>query len=188
MSAVNDDWQAQLHAAYASSPATGSSETDNASAIKAESFDELLSLTPMPPPGPDYFAARRALWNSDWKKAESKRRTPPPPPSSARQRLEQQTASPDVIYNDQVWAAHLQKIWKSLAAGDRFKYPMPLRIVVRIAQAAWLRDNIWPPGMVVASTSDAELEAPAFTFAEGQSSSASAVGQVMEARDESMVN
>ncbi|KAL1738647.1 hypothetical protein HDZ31DRAFT_50660 [Schizophyllum fasciatum] len=167
MSAANDDWQAQLQAAYATSPAPGSSETNNASAIKADSFDELLGLTPMPPPGPEFFAARRALWISDWKKTESKSRTPSTPPSSARQRLEQQTASPDVIYNDQVWAAHLQKIWKSLAAGDRFKYPMPLRIVVRIAQASWLRDNIWPPGMVVASSSDEELEAPAFTFAEG---------------------
>ncbi|TRM68098.1 hypothetical protein BD626DRAFT_480788 [Schizophyllum amplum] len=187
---ANESWQAQLNAAYASSPAAGS--PPHVPAVTADTFEEVLRRTPMPPPGPEYYAARRALWNSDWKASESREPRTLPAATNARRRLEEQTASPDVIYNDQVWATNLQKIWKSLGSGDRFKYPMPLRVVVRIAQASWLRDNIWPPGMVVVSSSDEEAGAPTFTFAETStehpSGSTTAVVESEEVKDESMIS
>jgi hypothetical protein len=91
----------------------------------SSSFEELLSLTPLPPPGPSHYAARRALWLTP-------RPEPPPPsePSSSRQKLEQLLSRPGGIESEEVWKGGIEKVWKGLVSGGRLKRRLPMCIVV----------------------------------------------------------
>lgn len=92
-------------------------------------FEELLSVADMPPPGPDYYAARRELWLK-----------PPIVPisrplsatsASSRQRLEKILAEPNAIYNEHLWRNSIEKVWMGLMNGGRLKKRLPMAVVVR---------------------------------------------------------
>ncbi|KAJ7068458.1 hypothetical protein C8F01DRAFT_1118253 [Mycena amicta] len=104
--------------------------------------------------GVDLYNARRARWL-----------TPPSPSeprpadsdslSLSRRRLEQVLNGP---LTDEVWFGNIQKIWKGLAVGGRLKKRLPMRLVVKLVHAAWIRDNTWPAGAIVPE--DDELDPP----------------------------
>ncbi|KAH9077258.1 hypothetical protein EDB83DRAFT_2349081 [Lactarius deliciosus] len=85
-------------------------------------FQALLATADLPSPGPDYFAARRALWI-----------TP-----TAASRLDQ-TTSASLIKRD--GASESSEIWE-----DRL---LPLRAVIKIVHAGWRRDGTWPDNAIV---------------------------------------
>ncbi|KAH9049125.1 hypothetical protein EDB84DRAFT_1454218 [Lactarius hengduanensis] len=91
-------------------------------------FQSLLATADLPSPGPDYFAARRALWI-----------TP-----TAASRLDQ-TTSASLIKRDgpleNPGASESAEVWE-----DRL---LPLRAVIKIVHAGWRRDGTWPDNAIV---------------------------------------
>lgn len=92
------------------------------------SFEELMQITDLPPPGPDHYAARRALWLNP---PSPPLRREPQPFSSSRQRLENMLLQPGALTDDDTWKHGIEKVWKVLSAGGKFKRRLPMRIVVR---------------------------------------------------------
>jgi hypothetical protein len=90
------------------------------------SFDEVLASTDMPPQGPAYFAARRALWLNPGTTQPSR----PPVQSSSRQRLEGLLNRPGAVNDEGVWKSGVEKVWKGLTGGVRLKRRLPLALVV----------------------------------------------------------
>jgi hypothetical protein len=92
---------------------------------QSRNFEDLLATTSLPPPGPSYYAARRALWLAD-----PGLPLPSPEPSTSRQRLEHLLSQPGGIENEAVWKGGVEKVWKGLLAGGRLKRRLPMRLVV----------------------------------------------------------
>ncbi|KAI0921689.1 hypothetical protein AcW1_004411 [Taiwanofungus camphoratus] len=90
------------------------------------SFESRLAMASLPPPGPAYFHARRALW---WASG------PNPPQrnqaSTSRQKLEDMLRQEGAVESDQVWDAGLARVWNGLINGVRLKKRLPLSMVVR---------------------------------------------------------
>lgn len=95
-----------------------------------KSFEELLAASELPPPGPEYYAARRALWLTPTARARL------PEQSSSRKRLEKLLNAPDAVDDDDVWDNGIEKVWKGLSAGGRLKRPLPMGLIVRRALLA----------------------------------------------------
>lgn len=93
-------------------------------------FEDLLQASELdlPPPGPSYYAARRALWLTP-------RSSPSQPrvlePSTSRRRLEDLLNAPGAVTSDDVWTGGVEKVWKGLSAGGRLKRRLPMNLVVR---------------------------------------------------------
>lgn len=94
-------------------------------AVPKSIFEETLSHASLPPPGPLYYAARRALWLAPTNEAPL-----PSIPSTSRQRLEHLLGMPGAVQNEDVWKAGVEKVWKGLVAGGRLKRRLPMNIVV----------------------------------------------------------
>lgn len=81
----------------------------------------------MPAPGPEYFAARRALWMQIPPRGPST----PPSPGASRAKLEALLSQPGAVESDEVWRAGLKNVWKGLVGGNQLRKRLPLAIVVR---------------------------------------------------------
>jgi hypothetical protein len=92
------------------------------------SWDRILaaSKSELPPPGPDHYAARRKLWLTPRHIVEPS----PIEPSTSRQRLEKLLSFPDAAESDEVWSNGLDKVWKGLNEGGRFKRRLPMALIV----------------------------------------------------------
>jgi hypothetical protein len=88
-------------------------------------FEDSLSTTSLPPPGPAHYAARRALWLAPAPEAPL-----PPMPSTSRQRLEHLLSMPGAVESEEVWKGGVEKVWKGLVAGGRLKRRLPMNLVV----------------------------------------------------------
>ncbi|CAA7260041.1 unnamed protein product [Cyclocybe aegerita] len=106
-----------------------------------QSFDDILAAADLPPPGPDFFHARRALWLTPRVPLAQR------PPSSARDKLQETLSHPHAVHSDAVWNNGLEKVWRGLASGGRLKNRLPMSLIIKIIYAAWLRDKTWPVGM-----------------------------------------
>ncbi|TFK43721.1 hypothetical protein BDQ12DRAFT_718914 [Crucibulum laeve] len=126
-----------------------------------ESFDQLLASAHMPPPGPEYYAARRRLWLTPQHKPPPTQ--PPPEPSSSRQRLEKVLSKSDAVYSDAAWKSSIETVWKGLSSGGRLKRRLPLRLIMKVIHAAWIRDNTWPVGMEAPDPDDILPDDPTTT-------------------------
>ncbi|KAI9507564.1 hypothetical protein F5148DRAFT_1203993 [Russula earlei] len=102
-------------------------------------FAHLLAHADLPPPGPEHFVARRALWTTPTVLTRLDRA-----PSATRVRLENLLDEPGALELPSVWDAGLNMVWKGLIAGGRLKNYLPLRAVVKILYAGWRRDGTWP--------------------------------------------
>ncbi|KAJ3778946.1 hypothetical protein FB446DRAFT_711587 [Lentinula raphanica] len=98
------------------------------------SFEQLLEASRLPPPGPSYYVARRALWlrcppDTNATARESS-------PSVSRNKLENLLSTPAAIYDDEIWESGIHKVWKGLSAGASLKRRLPLNLVVRAPQTS----------------------------------------------------
>lgn len=80
---------------------------------------------PLPPPGPDHYAARRARWLASPHTPPQPRRTPP-----SHARLQRLLNNPDP-HSDPVWNRGIDQVWKGLDKGNRLKHRLPMSLVVR---------------------------------------------------------
>ncbi|KAF9268163.1 hypothetical protein L218DRAFT_599418 [Marasmius fiardii PR-910] len=129
--------------------------TDPPSATRTQSFEERLKAPDLPPPGPSYYAARRALWLTPTDHIRE-----PATPSSSRRKLEKLLSTPDTVTNDQVWKGGVEKVWKGLSSGVSLKKKLPMELVVKILHCAWVQDGTWPAGAIAPESDDVLLEAP----------------------------
>ncbi|PCH41507.1 hypothetical protein WOLCODRAFT_137435 [Wolfiporia cocos MD-104 SS10] len=91
------------------------------------SFEEHLQATTMPPPGPDHFNARRAVWC----KARPDR-TQPTDTTGQRERLEAVLNQEGAVESDDVWEVQgVKQAWSRIMDGRRLRQRLPLRVVVR---------------------------------------------------------
>ncbi|KAJ6490417.1 hypothetical protein C8R47DRAFT_1071331 [Mycena vitilis] len=111
--------------------------------------DSAASSSSSPPlSGVDFYNARRAQWLTPTVPPR------PPEPSSSRRKLEQVLSSPDALTSDDVWYGSVEKIWKGLGAGGRLKRRLPMRLVIQIIHASWIRDQTWPAGAAAPEPDD----------------------------------
>jgi hypothetical protein len=54
-------------------------------------------------------------------------------------RLQEVLGSEDAVHRDDIWRAGIEKVWKGLMAGGRFKKRLPMGLVVRNAFARTVR-------------------------------------------------
>ena len=90
-------------------------------------YAHLLAHADLPQPGPEHFAARRALWTTPT--AASRLGQAPP---ISRVRLENLLDEPGSLERPDVWESGLSRVWKGLIEGGRLKNFLPLRAVVRL--------------------------------------------------------
>ncbi|KAJ6539512.1 hypothetical protein B0H19DRAFT_1078574 [Mycena capillaripes] len=138
--------------------------------------------------GVEFYNARRALWLTPTVPPR------PPEPSSSRRKLEQVLSEPDALTSDDVWYGSVEKIWKGLGAGGRLKRRLPMRLVIKIIHAAWLRDQTWPAGTAAPEPDDelpvlppAPLLQPTSATSSGISTPWTLVGGPEEERNEELV-
>ncbi|RDX55432.1 hypothetical protein OH76DRAFT_1319008, partial [Lentinus brumalis] len=112
-------------------------------------YQERLAAAELPPPGPDYFAARRALWL-----APGEAPSRPTEANSSRRRLETLLATPDALEDDVIWQTGVDRVWRGLLGGARLKHPLPLTLVLKILQAGWIREGTWPKGAIAPDSDD----------------------------------
>ncbi|KAH9482575.1 hypothetical protein JR316_0004675 [Psilocybe cubensis] len=120
------------------------------SSNRPPSFDEILQSSSLPSPGPDYYAARREIWLTSRPHITHR----PPPPSNSRKKLEEVFSRPGAVYNEDIWANGLDKVWKGLSSGGKLRVSLPMGLIIQIIHAGWLRDKTWPAGLEVKDSGD----------------------------------
>ncbi|KAK0498583.1 hypothetical protein EDD18DRAFT_1104102 [Armillaria luteobubalina] len=117
-------------------------------------WDATLAVADLPPPGPSYYAARRALWL-----------TPPSNPNQTRANKErlaitQQKKLTDLVNDpskaqtESGWNEGIRLVWEGLSSGRKLTISMPLSLIIKITHAAWIRDNTWPSGAMAPEPDD----------------------------------
>jgi hypothetical protein len=91
------------------------------------SFDQLLTQSQLPPPGPSHYDARRSLWLTPQTHRQAQRDSEP---SAMRVKLEQMLSQPGAVDSDEVWNGGINKVWTALLAGAKLKKRLPMEIVV----------------------------------------------------------
>ncbi|KAF8272510.1 hypothetical protein EI94DRAFT_299342 [Lactarius quietus] len=86
---------------------------------KPATFQSLLDTANLPPPGPEHFAARRALWTT--------------PTAASRLDQSKQDHKPGVLESSEV-------------SDTAF---VPLCTVIKVVHAGWRRDGTWPDNAAV---------------------------------------
>ncbi|TFK71787.1 hypothetical protein BDN72DRAFT_764297 [Pluteus cervinus] len=115
----------------------------------------------MPPPGPEYYAARRALWLTP--RGARFGPQPPPVPTPTVQKLDKLLRSPDAVNSNEVWEG-VGPVWKAIDAGQKLKQPLPMKLIIKLLHAAWLRDSTWPAGAEAPQTDDIMTDLPSSFF------------------------
>lgn len=131
------------------------------------SFEQAMSKTAFPEPGPQYYAIRQALWRTQT-------RPPPSQPRTAVTRIPKLQAilqREGPLDKEEYWKGGLEKIYKGLVSGQRIKDRLPLRDLVcpplalndpavlippqvKILQAGWIHDGTWPKGQLAPEPDD----------------------------------
>lgn len=134
-----------------------------------DTFDSILASSNLPPPGPDHYVARRALWLTPRFPASPRS----PEPSTSRKRLEKVLSSPNAVESNAAWKNGIEDVWKGLSSGGRLKRRLPMSLIVcaathtmiiavqgspppkiKVTHAAWIRDQTWPMGAVAPEPDD----------------------------------
>ncbi|RPD67349.1 hypothetical protein L226DRAFT_529695 [Lentinus tigrinus ALCF2SS1-7] len=118
-------------------------------------YQERLAAAHLPPPGPEYFNARRALWL-----VPGPNHSIPTETNSSRRRLEALLATRDALEDEVVWQTGVDRVWRGLLNGARLKHRLPLALILKILQAGWIREGTWPKGAIVPDSDDDASDAP----------------------------
>lgn len=86
-------------------------------------FDELLVMTDLPPPGPELYAARRKLWLAPRQNDQRTSRRP----SIAQRKL---GTLLNKVADDHVWNSSIGPAWKRIATGAGLKKRIPMELMV----------------------------------------------------------
>lgn len=116
-------------------------------------FDDLLASLQMPPPGFEYFRARRGLWLTPRFSKTSKSDI-----SSAHEQLVEILRTPEAVFSDSCWRNGIEKVWNGLSKGARLKHGLPLDLAIKVVQASWIQDDTWPAGLQAPESDDDVLE------------------------------
>ncbi|KXN89592.1 hypothetical protein AN958_05459 [Leucoagaricus sp. SymC.cos] len=108
-------------------------------------FDDLVALYRMPPPGPDYFRARRQLWLTS--RSDRPRKSSQHHETITHKKLVEVLQTPDAVYSDACWKNGIEKAWRGLSKGERLRHRLALNLTIKILHASWVRDETWPAGM-----------------------------------------
>jgi len=100
------------------------------------SFEDLVATADLPPPGQEYYAARRALWLQIPSNRTSMSTEQDTDLSPTRQRLQTLLNGPDPPNSDRVWSG-VAKVWRGLNDGSRLKKPLPLPMLVNPYRNVW---------------------------------------------------
>ena len=90
-------------------------------------FERLMVTERLPEPGPDHYAARRALWLQPPPELSA-----PASPSPSRIKLEALLNQSGAVESEEVWKAGLKNVWKGLVGGNQLRKRLPLGIVVSL--------------------------------------------------------
>ena len=88
-----------------------------------QTFDELLAITDLPPPGPELYAARRKLWLAP---RQNDQRTSQLP-SVAQRKLDTLL---NKVADDRVWNSSIGPAWKRISTGENLKQSIPMALMV----------------------------------------------------------
>ncbi|KAG9317472.1 hypothetical protein JVU11DRAFT_1674 [Chiua virens] len=103
---------------------------------------------PLPPPGPDHYAARRARWIT------TAPHHPPIDTHPSHSRLHRLLSTPDT-HTDHIWHRGVDQVWNAFGKGNKLKHPLPMSLVIKVVHAAWRRDpETWPEDAVVPDSDD----------------------------------
>lgn len=107
-------------------------DSDSFSNSSQHSFEQLLkaSDSQLPPPGPAYYLARRALWLKSPDNFVPHDDSVPRQLSTSRQKLENLLHTSDAVYNKEAWEGGIEKVFKGLSGGATLKRRLPLNLVV----------------------------------------------------------
>lgn len=141
------------------------STVQSSGATAYTTFDDLVASYRMPPPGPEYYRARRQLWLTP-RPDKSRNTSRSQHVSTSRTKLEKTLQTPGAVYSDSSWRSGIEKVWKGLSRGECLKYRLPLSLIVcplsllsadanessffikiKVVHASWVRDETWPMGM-----------------------------------------
>jgi hypothetical protein len=89
-------------------------------------LDDRLAEQPMPPPGPDFYNARRQLWLAPRPGGSQPFSSLPAP----RADLEGLLRTEEALYTDSRWNKGIGKVWTRLSKGAHLKYRLPMDLVV----------------------------------------------------------
>lgn len=101
----------------------------SSSATPCNTFDDLVASYQMPPPGPEFFWARRQLWLTP--RSDRTRNPRPSQVSTALKKLDDLLRDPEAIYSDSCWKNGIERVWKGLSKGERLKHRLPMSLAVR---------------------------------------------------------
>lgn len=79
---------------------------------------------PLPPPGPNHYAARRARWLASPRTPSQPRRIHP-----SHLRLQRLLNNSDP-HSDPVWNRGIDQVWRGLVKGNKLKHRLPMSLVV----------------------------------------------------------
>ncbi|KAE9410161.1 hypothetical protein BT96DRAFT_912999 [Gymnopus androsaceus JB14] len=135
-------------------------DSDSFSNSSQHSFEQLLkaSDSQLPPPGPAYYLARRALWLKSPDNFVPHDDSVPRQLSTSRQKLENLLHTSDAVYNKEAWEGGIEKVFKGLSGGATLKRRLPLNLVIKIVHCAWVQDGTWPAGAVAPEPDDVAEE------------------------------
>ncbi|KAF5363420.1 hypothetical protein D9756_000385 [Leucocoprinus leucothites] len=139
-------------------PSFSSMFTASSDVTAHATFDDLVASYRMPPPGPNYFRARRQLWLTP--RSDRGQKIKQSPVSSAQKRLVEILQAPEAVYSDSCWRNGIEKAWKGLSKGERLRHRLPLSLTIKVLQASWIRDDTWPAGMRAPESDDEVPEEP----------------------------
>ena len=86
-------------------------------------FDELLAVTDLPPPGPELYAARRKLWLTPRQSDQQASQLP----SMAQRKLDNLL---NKVADDRVWNSSIGPAWKRISTGANLKQNIPMALMV----------------------------------------------------------
>ncbi|KAK0230991.1 hypothetical protein IW262DRAFT_1453914 [Armillaria fumosa] len=117
-------------------------------------WDATLAVADLPPPGPSYYAARRALWLTPPSNLNQTRANKEPLAVAQQKKLTDLVNDPSKAQTESGWNEGIRLVWEGLSSGRKLTISMPLSLIIKITHAAWIRDNTWPSGAMAPGPDD----------------------------------